>query len=73
MATIYTPNSEPMKEIDRLINEAKMGSTGSLRTYYNTYYNEINRINNEVANANSDLDSYPEKQRKYLDAERGII
>lgn len=71
MALIYTPNSEPMKEIDRLINEAKMNSSGSLRNYYTGYYSEINKINQEVANANSDLASYPEKQRKYLDAERG--
>jgi len=71
MATIYTPNSEPMKEISRLINEAKLSSTGSLRNYYNGFYNEINRINKEVGDANKDLAGYPEKERKYLDAERG--
>ncbi len=71
MATIYKPSSEPMKEINRLINEARMGSSGSLRNYYTKYYDEISKIDRAVADANLDLASYPEKERKYLDAERG--
>ncbi|PZU21651.1 MAG: gliding motility protein, partial [Chryseobacterium sp.] len=71
MASIYKPNSEPMIEINRLINEAKFGSANSLRSYYTRYYDEINKIDREVADANSDLVAYPEKERKYLDAERG--
>jgi uncharacterized protein involved in exopolysaccharide biosynthesis len=62
-----------MKEINRLINEARTGSSNSLKNYYTKYYDEINKMDREVAEANSDLSSYPEKERKYLDAERGII
>ncbi|STD14679.1 Capsular polysaccharide biosynthesis protein [Chryseobacterium carnipullorum] len=71
MAMIYKPNSEPIREINRLIDEAKAGSSGSLRNYYTKYYDEINKIDQQVAEANIDLNSYPEKERKYLDAERG--
>ncbi len=71
LATIYKPASEPMKEINRMINEAKNSSFNSLKNYYNKYYDEINKIDQKVADANSDLQSYPEKERKYLDAERG--
>ena len=71
MALIYTPSSEPMREINRLINEARTNSTGSLGNYYNTYVNEISKIDREIARANVDLVSYPEKERKYMDAERG--
>lgn len=48
-----------------------MGSSGSLRNYYTKYYDEISKIDRAVADANLDLASYPEKERKYLDAERG--
>ena len=71
LASIYTPNSEPMKEINRLISEAKQNSTGSLRNIYTVYTDQLNKIDRQVAEANSELSTYPEKQRKYLDAERG--
>src|SRR5690606_26023632 len=71
MASIYKPSSEPMREINRLIDEARMGSSNSLRGYYNRYYEEINKIDRDISGANSDLASYPEKERRYLDAERG--
>ena len=71
LALIYTPSSEPMREINRLINEARNNSTGSLGNYYNTYVNEISKIDREIARANIDLVTYPEKERKYMDAERG--
>ncbi|WP_373781404.1 polysaccharide biosynthesis tyrosine autokinase, partial [Kaistella sp.] len=71
LALIYTPSSEPMREINRLINEARTNSTGSLGNYYNTYVNEISKIDREIARANIDLVTYPEKERKYMDAERG--
>jgi len=71
LALIYTPNSEPMREINRLINEARGNSTGSIRNYYNTYLNEISKIDRQIADESVDLVAYPEKERKYLDAERG--
>ena len=43
MALIYTPNSEPMREINRLINEARNNSSGSLGTSHNIYLAEIKK------------------------------
>ena len=71
LALIYTPNSEPMREINRLINEARTNSNGSLRTYYNNYLGELSQIDRQLAQVTSGLVSYPAKERKYLDAERG--
>ena len=71
MALIYTPNSEPMREINRLINEARNNSSGTVSGYYNNYLNEIAKIDGEITRANSDLMTYPQKERKYLDVERG--
>ena len=62
MASIYKPSSEPMREINRLIDEARMGSSNSLRGYYSRYYDEINKIDRDISGANSDLASYPEKK-----------
>jgi hypothetical protein len=42
MANIYTPNSEPMKEINRMIAQAKGGSQGALEKYYQMYVNDLN-------------------------------
>lgn len=65
LALIYTPNSEPMREINRLINEARGNSTGSIRNYYNTYLNEMAKIDRQIADESVDLVAYPEKERKY--------
>lgn len=62
MASIYKSSSEPMREINRLIDEARMGSSNSLRGYYSRYYDEINKIDRDISGANSDLASYPEKK-----------
>jgi hypothetical protein len=71
LATIYTPNSEPMKEINRLIAQSKGGSQGALSKYYLQYSQQLNNMNSKIAELEKDLDSFPEKQRKYLDVERG--
>ncbi len=71
MATIYTPNSEPMREINRLINEARLNSTNGLRQYYSTFDQELSNLNSQVQKIDSELYSLPEKQRLFLDSERG--
>lgn len=71
LAQIYTPNSEPMREINRLINEASGNSQNSLRRYYAGYYDEINKINREISAAENQLIKLPEQQRRYFDVERG--
>ncbi|MCB4234305.1 hypothetical protein LDL59_02065 [Kaistella anthropi] len=71
MALIYTPNSEPMREINRLINEARGNSNGSINNYYKNYLNELSKIDRMIAEETGGLVSFPEKERKYLDAERG--
>lgn len=71
LLSIYTPNSEPIKEINRLIGEAKANSSGSLRNVHTVYITELSKIDKQIVEASSDLTTYPEKQRKYLDAERG--
>jgi hypothetical protein len=71
MATVYTPQSEPMREINRLINEAKSTSFGQLRKYYDVYNVQLGTINGKISNLESELGSLPYKQQKYLDAERG--
>jgi hypothetical protein len=43
LATIYTPNSEPMKEINRLISQSKGGSQSALGKYYQIYSNDLLR------------------------------
>ena len=70
MALIYKPNSEPMVEINKLIRDAYTNSNGILGSYYSGYLEEIGKIKTKVGEMNSDLNSYPEKERKYLDAER---
>ena len=71
LALIYTPNSEPIREINRLIGEARGNSTGSLKNYYTNYVNELSKIDQQIAGESVDLVTYPEKERRYLDAERG--
>ena len=62
LASIYTPNSEPIKEINRLISEAKANSSGSLRNVHTVYTTELNKIDQQIADASTDLTTYPEKQ-----------
>jgi hypothetical protein len=71
LSKIYTPQSEPMREINRLINEAKSTSFGQLRKYYDVYNVQLGTINGKISNLESELGSLPYKQKKYLDAERG--
>lgn len=71
MATIYTSNSEPMREINRLINEARGNSANSMRNYYSTYNNELANLEQKIRKLDADLVTFPEKQRIFLDAERG--
>ncbi|WP_435523189.1 hypothetical protein [Chryseobacterium indoltheticum] len=49
LSSIYTPNSEPIKEINRLINEAKANSSGSLRNVHTVYTTELNKIDRQIA------------------------
>ena len=64
MATVYTPQSEPMREINRLINEAKSTSFGQLRKYYEVYNVQLGTINGKISNLESELSSLPFKQKK---------
>ena len=50
LSKIYTPQSEPMREINRLINEAKSTSFGQLRKYYDVYNVQLGTINGKISN-----------------------
>ena len=41
MSQIYTPDSEPMREINRLINEAKYTSQSGLKKYFQGYNDKL--------------------------------
>ena len=70
LATIYTPNSEPMREINRLINEARGNSNGKLNQYASTYSQELAKINQKIGEFEKGLSNLPENQRKYIDLDR---
>lgn len=72
LASIYTPNSEPIIEINRLINEAKTNSRKNLSVYSNNYTKELNKINSEINKYSTGLDKLPEKERLFADAERQV-
>ena len=71
LATIYTQNSEPMREINRLINEAHGNSNGKLNQYTSVYSQKLAKINQKIGEIEKGLVNFPEKQRKYIDLERG--
>ena len=71
LAQIYTPNSEPMREINRLINEAKYSSQGGLKKYFQGYYDRLSQLDSQIGKIDQELVSLPEKQRIFLDAQRG--
>lgn len=71
LAKIYTPESGPIQEVNRLIRTAKEMSRAGVSRYYKAYQSEIAKINNEIREAEQSLQNLPEKQRRYLDAERG--
>ena len=71
LAQIYTPNSEPMREINRLINEAKYASQGGLKKYFQGYYDRLSQLDSQIGKIDQELVSLPEKQRIFLDAQRG--
>ena len=71
MAKIYTPRSEPIQEINRLINEAKLNSGKHLNRYYDVYGDQLAKLNSKILGFESSLGELPYKQQKYLDAERG--
>ena len=73
MATIYTPNSEPMREINRLISEARGNSYKHLNRYYGVYDAELATINSQLGNYETDLSNLPYRQQKFVDAQRGFI
>lgn len=70
METIYTPNSEPMKEINGLIREARGKSEGRLSGYNSVYSGEMAKINQKIGELERKLVHLPENQRKYIDIER---
>ena len=70
LASIYTPDSEPMREINRLISQARAKSHGRLNSYASNYGQEIARINKNIAEVEAELIHLPENQRKYIDIER---
>jgi uncharacterized protein involved in exopolysaccharide biosynthesis len=66
MAQIYTPNSEPMREINRLINEAKYTSQDGLRKYFQGYNNKLSDLDAQIGKIDKELVTLPEKQRIFL-------
>jgi len=70
MSTIYTPDSEPMREINKLINEARGKSYGRLNDYSSVYNEQLAKINDDIRRAELDLVHLPDDQRKYIDMER---
>ena len=71
MESIYTPQSEAMKEINRQINDIKLGSQANLQSYYDDFYKELNEINQKISQAENSLVNLPEGQRRYFDVKRG--
>ncbi|MDN5627103.1 MAG: polysaccharide biosynthesis tyrosine autokinase [Weeksellaceae bacterium] len=71
LAQIYTPNSEPMREINRLLSDARNSSESGLRKYFDGYNNKLADINAQIAAMDKSLVTLPEKQRIFLDAQRG--
>ena len=71
MVKIYTPRSEPIQEINRLINEAKGASNKHLKRYYDVYGGQLAKVNQEIYNFESSLGTLPFKQQRFLDAQRG--
>ena len=59
-----------MREINRLISQARAKSHGRLNSYASNYGQEIARINKSIAEAEAELIHLPENQRKYIDIER---
>lgn len=70
LATIYTPNSEPMREINRLISEARGNSNGRINHYTSLYLQELAKVNQGIAEIENGLIDMPSEQRAYIDAER---
>ncbi|WKV53389.1 gliding motility protein [Riemerella anatipestifer] len=71
MRTIYTPNSEPMKEINRLIKEARGKSSGVVGNYYSMYLSDIEKLDAELLQYEREIRRFPLKEQKLIDAERG--
>ena len=72
MATVYTPQSEPMREINRLISEARTNSYKHLNRYFGVYDSELATLNAQLGKYEGQLSSLPYKQQKYIDAQRGF-
>ena len=71
LSQIYTPQSEPMREINRVISEARTGSQNGLRKYQSTFYNELNGLNSQISSIEQNFLTYPERQREFVDVFRG--
>ncbi|MDO4763458.1 MAG: polysaccharide biosynthesis tyrosine autokinase [Flavobacteriaceae bacterium] len=70
LASIYTPNSEPMREINRLIREARGNSFGKLNEYSASFLRELAKINQDIAEVERELTTFPQDQRAYMDVDR---
>lgn len=73
MMTIYTPNSEPIREINRLISEARGNSYKHLNRYYGVYDAELATLNSQLSKYELELSSLPYRQQQFLDAQRGFV
>lgn len=71
MAAIYTPQSEPMREINRLISEARGNSYKHLNRYYGVYGSELALLNQKIGRQEAGLKTLPLKQQKLIEAQRG--
>lgn len=71
MASIYTPDSQPMIEINRQIAELRQNSNDELKSYYSDIYKQIENIDAKIDRAEQALREMPEKQRQYFDIKRG--
>jgi hypothetical protein len=71
MALIYKPNSEPMKEINRLINEARISSNGALKIIIQILHKLIKLTKSR--RCKSDLATYPEKKENIWMQKEDII
>jgi succinoglycan biosynthesis transport protein ExoP len=68
----YLPNSEPMKEFNRQIQNLKKEGLNRLKYYYKVFNEEQTKLESELFEINNKISNLPEREKKYLEAERAF-
>ncbi|MCT6870034.1 MAG: polysaccharide biosynthesis tyrosine autokinase, partial [Apibacter sp.] len=70
---IYRENSEPISEINYKINNAKNKVASILDNSSKDLFNNLKNVNNQISNLELDIETLPEKERLFVNAQRGYL